>query len=146
MSEHTPEPWESTQATENEDGTFTARVFAVASNATIATVTTRGQENAEADARLLATSPDLLKQRDALLEACGRCADVIGHNSCSDGHQPNGFVVALEHARNAIALVKSSAPVTVETNGPVTEIHVPDTRAITDEDGRKIAKAIKHLL
>jgi hypothetical protein len=52
------------------------------------------QDRAIAD--LFAAAPDLL----AALE---RCADVIGHYPCSDGKHPNGFVVALEHARAAIA-------------------------------------------
>lgn len=37
-----------------------------------------------------------------LLAALMRCSEVIGHNSCSDGKTPNGFVVALEEARAAI--------------------------------------------
>ena len=41
-----------------------------------------------------------------LLAALERCADVIGSNNCSDGKTPNGFVVALEHARKAIAKAK----------------------------------------
>ena len=39
---------------------------------------------------------------DELLSALERCAEVIGHNSCSDGRTPNGFVIALDHARAAI--------------------------------------------
>ncbi len=54
---------------------------------------------AQANARLIAAAPEML-------EALEWCADVIGHNSCSDGQPNNGFVIALEHARAAIAKAK----------------------------------------
>ena len=57
---HTPGPLLSTSATENEDGSFTAYVH-VPGGATVCEIRTRGQTNAEADARLFAAAPDLLQ-------------------------------------------------------------------------------------
>ena len=45
---------------------------------------------------------------EEVLGALGRCVYVIGHNSCTDGNQPNGFVVALEHGRNALAKAQAA--------------------------------------
>lgn len=43
-----------------------------------------------------------------LLAALEVCAHVIGHNDCSDGRTPNGFAVALDRARAAIAKATNS--------------------------------------
>ncbi len=46
---------------------------------------------------------ELKELTNELLEALEVCAHVIGHNSCTDGRTPNGFAVALDKARAAIA-------------------------------------------
>lgn len=70
----------------------------------------------ESDARAIA---DALNERERitaenrmLREALGMCAHVIGHNNCTDGKTPNGFAVALNHARAAL-----SAPPEAMRNG-----------------------------
>ena len=59
---------------------------------------------AQANARFIARACNL---HEELLAALYLCEEVIGNNSCSDGHTPNGFVVALEQARDAIAKAKT---------------------------------------
>jgi hypothetical protein len=50
----------------------------------------------------------LRDQRDEALTALGVCEHIIGHNSCTDGKTPNGFVVALELARTTLRNAKGN--------------------------------------
>lgn len=66
-----------------------------------------------AHALVLGSTEDEVRQRtksivcavnnhEALVEALELIVNVVGHNSCTDGRTPNGFVVALEHGRKAL--------------------------------------------
>ena len=38
-----------------------------------------------------------------IVEALDRCVNIIGHNNCTDNKTPNGFAVALDMGRKALA-------------------------------------------
>lgn len=102
-SQHTPGPWRVVYRT------FTAAVCKEGVGA-IAELggkvreinTVEDSEQMRADASLMAAAPELFSALEV-------CAEVIGHNSCTDGRTPNGFVIALEKARAAIAKAKGEA-------------------------------------
>ena len=48
----------------------------------------------------------LQSERALLIEALKRCVYVIGHNACTTGTTPNGFVVALNFGRRTLAILK----------------------------------------
>lgn len=66
----------------------------------------------DADSATLAPHPEITAARekaghyDTLRTALEVITHVVGHNDCSDGRTPNGFVVALEKARSALELTK----------------------------------------
>jgi hypothetical protein len=44
---------------------------------------------------------------DSLVAALESITNVVGHNSCTDGKTPNGFVIALDKARAALAKLEA---------------------------------------
>lgn len=61
------------------------------------------KETPESRARLNAKFiVDACNNHESLVTALEVITHVVGHNSCSDGRQPNGFVVALDRARTAL--------------------------------------------
>ena len=98
---HSPLPWHIANGVEirTDERPYLGLLYS-----TVATCCGVSLAEAQANARFIARACNL---HEELLAALYLCEEVIGNNSCSDGHTPNGFVVALEQARDAIAKAKT---------------------------------------
>lgn len=76
MSKHTPGPWTFVQGGSGDFPTWNVRI---GNRGLITLPATASMETMDADARLIASAPDLAAQRDALLEALRLIAGLITH-------------------------------------------------------------------
>jgi|SanBayMetagenome_1026888.scaffolds.fasta_scaffold35960_1 hypothetical protein len=74
MSKHTPGPWTFVQGGSGDFPTWNVRI---GNRGLITLPATASMETMDADARLIAAAPDLVAQRDALLEALRVIAGLI---------------------------------------------------------------------
>ena len=112
-AKHTPEPWKLAEAVGGRHATGMRRIRSESEGLEHGAVAevygiNDGTEAAANGARIVAcvnacagiNNPAAIPEAMAAFEII---THLVGHNSCSDGRTPNGFAVALDNARAALA-------------------------------------------